>query len=161
MIPKVHPLHLEGCTIPIAIQPRFADADDTRSIGQSFNRFEIPWRRFRDVVGLNADDGSENLRMFLGKANCRFAGGTVDADAKDALDPGGCGAIQRGSQIAREAVVVEVGVGIEIRGHWLSGALILPSLPLGRGALEPIKTPLPVPKRDDPLPNGREGENNQ
>ena len=35
-------------------------------------------------------------------------------------------------------------------------------IPFGKrreGLLKPIKTPLPVPKRDDPLPNGREGIN--
>ncbi len=70
-------------------------------------------------------------------------------------------------------VIVQVRSGrshLEQKVIQARGSFCLPSLPLGRGsfrakreagrgALESIKSPLSVPKRDDPFPNGREGGN--
>src|SRR5206468_10176325 len=99
------------------VQARLAQRDDPGAAGEADDFVPVPRRSLGDVVRLDADGGVHG-GVLGGEGDAGGAGGGGRGDGEDGGDAGVGGALKYRGQVALEAFVVEVGVGVdELRGH--------------------------------------------
>jgi hypothetical protein len=102
--------------IPIAIEPRLADADNTGVLRQIEYRIPISWRDLPKAVGLDADHGADQGIMF-GQFDRGATGAGINPDRQDSLNTRDLSAAEDIGEVVRKALVVEVRMRVD--QHWL------------------------------------------
>lgn len=117
-------LHGECRLVPVAIEPRFAESDDFRVCRELNDGVPLGVADFVDIIGLNTGRSIESV-VDLGNFEALLAlwpGATHD---ENLIDPRRSRAGDHSIAIGVEAVLVEMGVGVEqLRGagSWGLGA---------------------------------------
>ena len=102
---------LGGAGEAVVIEPGLAEPDDARTLREGAEVVDEAGRGFTGGVRVDADDG-EDLRILLGEGDRAAAAFDRGADAEDAGDAGGGGALEKGGEVVGELGEVEMGVGV-------------------------------------------------
>ncbi len=109
---KIILLQWERRTIPIAIEPRFADRHTLRVLGQFQNDLPVARLRFRNMIGLNANGTAEEGIAF-GKFDISPARCGIGADGDDQLQSRRRRSGDHIGQVACELRIIEMRVCVD------------------------------------------------
>ncbi len=105
-------LQIKRGIVPVSIQARFPQGDDSRLARQANDFIPVVRSRFSDIVRLHADRCTKR-RVLPRQAHADRTGGGRDADGDDRFDADGRRPLDHCRAIFVELFLIEVAMGVE------------------------------------------------